>query len=229
MLEPSTPRTILVAQDKGETNQHIRNDLQRSGYQTTVVHTLKDAINSYLTLHPQMVIIDTHLSGGGLKCCGLLRKEGATIPLLLLTNQESLNDRVACLDAGADDYILSPYQRDLFLHRIRLYLEPHNLPDTNQLTFDNLSLNLSNRSAQRNNRNIELTMKEFDLLKFLMEHPRETLGREQILETVWGFDYLGESNVIEVYIRYLRLKLEEDGSTRLIHTVRGVGYVLREN
>ena len=154
MVETSPPRTILVAQDVCETNQRIQTDLQRSGYQTTIVHTLKDAVKSYLSLHPRLVIIDAQLSGGGWKCCGLLRQEGATVPLIMLMSHEGLSDRVACLDAGADDYILSPYQSERFLQRIRLYLEPQQIPDANQLRFEDLTLSLSNRSAVRNHRQI---------------------------------------------------------------------------
>lgn len=173
-------------------------------------------------------LIDARFPAGGLQCCERLRSLNASVPLLLLMNQEGVYDRMACLDAGADDYILNPYQRETFLQRIRLYLEPTQQTNQAQLEFDDLTLNLSNRIARRNERMIELTMKEFELLRCLMEHPRDVLTRDQILENVWGFDYVGESNVIEVYIRYLRLKLEVGNDSRLIHTVRGVGYVLRE-
>lgn len=111
---------------------------------------------------------------------------------------------------------------------VRLYLQPTD-KNTDQLRFSELTLDLATRCAFRSGRTIELTMKEYDLLRYLMEHPREVLTREQILENVWGYDFLGESNVIEVYIRYLRLKIEDEGEKRLIQTVRGVGYVLRES
>jgi two-component system, OmpR family, response regulator NblR len=164
-----------------------------------------------------------------LQLCQTLRHEGVRLPLILLLEQDHLEDRVACLTAGADDYWLKPYRREDFLQFLQLYLQntPTPKPDQ-QLKFENLSLDVTTRQVQRHGRAIELTMKEYDLLKYLMEHPRETLNREQILENVWGEDFDGESNVIEVYIRYLRLKIEEEGEKRLIHTVRGIGYVLRE-
>jgi OmpR family response regulator NblR len=142
--------------------------------------------------------------------------------------RDTVDDRVACLEAGADDYVLKPYRSEEFLQLVRLYLQP-DTPSTEQLRFGELVLDLASRRAIRNDRYIDLTMKEFELLKFLMEHPREVLTREQILENVWGYDFMGESNVIEVYIRYLRLKIEDESGRRLIQTVRGVGYVLRES
>ncbi len=142
--------------------------------------------------------------------------------------RDTVDDRVACLEAGADDYFLKPYRSEDFLNLIRLYLKP-DVDTTEQLRFADLVLDIATRRAIYNGRAIDLTMKEFELLKYLMEHPREVLTREQILENVWGYDFMGESNVIEVYIRYLRLKIEDEGQKRLIQTVRGVGYVLRES
>jgi DNA-binding response OmpR family regulator len=141
--------------------------------------------------------------------------------------RDTVEDRVACLNSGADDYFLKPYRTDAFLQLVRLYLQPE-AGASEQLRFGELMLDLSIRRGMRNGRVIDLTMKEFELLKYMMSHPREVLTREQILENVWGYDFMGESNVIEVYIRYLRLKIEEEGEKRLIQTVRGVGYVLRE-
>ena len=152
---------------------------------------------------------------------------GNNKPLLLLMARDQVEDRVACLESGADDYFLKPYKSDGFLEIIRFYLQP-NTTDKDQLIFGNLILDFASRRVFSHGRSVELTMKEFELLKFLMEHPREVLSREQILENVWGYDFLGESNVIEVYIRYLRLKIEREGEKRLIQTVRGIGYVLRE-
>jgi len=132
------------------------------------------------------------------------------------------------LEAGADDYFLKPYNSQSFLKLIRFYLQPlETIPE--QLRFGDLVLDLVTRRLSYKNKNIELTMKEFELLRYLMIHPKEVLSRDQILENVWGDEFRGESNVIEVYIRYLRLKMEAGGQKRLIHTVRGVGYVLRES
>ena len=163
----------------------------------------------------------------GLSVCSHLRDLGSRIPVLILMAKDAIEDRIACLESGADDYCLKPYRTESFLERVNLYLQPGT--NTNeQLRFGELVLDLATRRALRNSRTIDLTMKEYELLKYLMEHPREVLTREQILENVWGYDFLGESNVIEVYIRYLRLKIEDEGEKRLIQTVRGVGYVLRD-
>jgi two-component system, OmpR family, response regulator NblR len=156
-----------------------------------------------------------------------LRRSGVCSPILMLMARDTVEDRVACLESGADDYFLKPYRAEEFLKWIRLYLHPETGP-SEQLRFGELVLDLSNRKVLRNGRTIDLTMKEYELLKYFMEHPREVLTREQILENVWGYDFMGESNVIEVYIRYLRLKIEDEGEKRLIQTVRGIGYVLRE-
>jgi two-component system, OmpR family, response regulator NblR len=174
------------------------------------------------------VLVDQTLAGeSGLKLCRQIRNTGNHIPVLMLMAGDSVNDRIACLEAGADDYILKPYCAETFIELVRFYLQPTESA-IEQLRFGDLVLDLSTRRALRNGRAIDLTMKEFELLKYLMAHPREVLTREQILENVWGYDFMGESNVIEVYIRYLRLKIEDEGEKRLIQTVRGVGYVLRE-
>jgi OmpR family response regulator NblR len=149
-------------------------------------------------------------------------------PIVLLMARDSLEDRIACLESGADDYFLKPYRSEAFLKIVHLYLQAAP-PTAENLRFGDLTLDLGNRQASRNGRQIDLTMKEFELLRYLMEHPREVLSREQILENVWGYDFMGESNVIEVYVRYLRLKIDGSSEKRLIQTVRGVGYVLRDS
>ena len=177
---------------------------------------------------PALIIIDRMLTGeSGLELCAQLRAQGMKPPLLLMMVREQLEDRIACLEAGADDYILKPYRAEDFLDRVNLYLKPTPL-DVEHLRFGELTLDVANRTAVRGGRPIDLTMKEFELLRYLMEHPREVLSREQILENVWGYDFMGESNVIEVYVRYLRLKIDGENEKRLIQTVRGVGYVLRD-
>lgn len=177
---------------------------------------------------PAMVIVDRSFSGkSGFDFCRQLRHAGEHIPVLMLVEQETVAERVACLEAGADDYLLKPYQKDKLLEQINLYLNTAtDVPE--QLRFRELSLNLSTRKAMRGDQVIELTMKEFELLKYLMSNPQKTMTREEIIENVWGYDYRGESNVIEVYIRYLRIKMESQNQKRLIQTVRGIGYVLRE-
>ena len=220
---------VLVIQTDRNLAQNVKLDLQESGYEAAIASDATEGLRQAETLQPSLIVVDRMLAGeSGLGLCNQLRDAGAQMPLLLLLARDTVDDRVACLESGADDYFLKPYRSDAFLQLVRLYLQP-NIKKTEQLRFNDLILDLTTRRAIRNNRSIGLTMKEFELLKYLMESPREVLTREQILENVWGYDFMGESNVIEVYIRYLRLKIEDEGEKRLIHTVRGVGYVLRES
>ncbi len=218
---------LLIESD--QTFAHRANlDLKEAGYKTAMAVDAHSGMKQFEQLKPSMVVVDRSLEEeSGLFFCRQLRLTGARVPVLMLMSRDTVEDRVACLEAGADDYLLKPYRTDSFLHLISFYLQPSK-GEAKQLRFGELVLDLSVRKVLRKGKNIELTMKEFELLKYLMSHPREVLTREQILENVWGYDFMGESNVIEVYIRYLRLKIEDEGEKRLIQTVRGVGYVLRE-
>ena len=221
------PRVLVIETDE-LLAQHVSSDLRESGYETVIACDVSSGMRQAKEFQPALVVVDRMLAGeSGLSVCSNLRANGARMPVLLLMARDTVEDRVACLQAGADDYFLKPYRSDEFLKLVRLYLHS-DIPSSEQLRFADLVLDLATRRASRNNRMIDLTMKEFELLKYLMEHPREVLTREQILENVWGYDFMGESNVIEVYVRYLRLKIEDEGEKRLIQTVRGVGYVLRE-
>ena len=223
-----SPRVLVVETDE-VLAQHVSSDLRESGYETAIAHDAVSGLRQVKDFQPALVVIDRLLAGeSGLSLCNHLRAAGAQMPVLLMMAKDGLDDRIACLQAGADDYFLKPYRSDEFLRLVRLYLQT-DVKSSEQLRFGDLILDLATRRAMRSDRVIDLTMKEFELLKYLMEHPREVLTREQILENVWGYDFVGESNVIEVYIRYLRLKIEEEEEKRLIQTVRGVGYVLRES
>jgi two-component system, OmpR family, response regulator NblR len=224
------PRSmILVAASDAALSSTITFDLEQSGYEVLLVHRPDEVLKNTTEIKPDLLIIEEQFAQGlGLDICKQLRLEGITFPLLVIMNTDTVEDRVACLLAGADDYFVKPYRSDTFVNQIRLYLQPANTNQGETLKFDNLVLDLSTREAIRGGQSISLTMKEYDLLKYLLEHPREVLTRDQILENVWGYDFLGESNVIEVYIRYLRLKIEGDGEKKLIYTVRGVGYALRD-
>ena len=223
----SAPYVLVVEPDETLAD-HVRQDLRDSGYQAIVAHDTHTGLQQVRASHPALVIIDRVLvSESGFSFCTKLRETGMRSPVLLMMSKDTVDDRVACLAAGADDYFIKPYRSDDFLRLVQHYLQRETAPQE-ILQFSNLALNLGTRQAFRNQTAIDLTMKEFELLKFLMEHPREVMTREQILENVWGGDFVGESNVIEVYIRYLRLKIEDEGKKRLIQTVRGVGYVLRE-
>ncbi|KOP26127.1 regulator [Hapalosiphon sp. MRB220] len=222
------PCVLVIESDESLAHQ-IAFDLKESGYDSVVAHDGVNGLQQSRDRQPALVVIDRMLAGeSGLSLCKNLRTTGVRSPVLVLMARDTVDDRIACLEAGADDYFLKPYRSEDFLNLIRLYLKP-DVDTTEQLRFADLVLDLATRRAIYNGRAIDLTMKEFELLKYLMEHPREVLTREQILENVWGYDFMGESNVIEVYIRYLRLKIEDEGQKRLIQTVRGVGYVLRES
>jgi two-component system, OmpR family, response regulator NblR len=222
------PRVLVIEADEVLAKQ-MSLDLQEAGYETAIAHDTAAGLRQVRQLDPALIVMDRMLaSESGLTLSSNLRAIGVRNPIILLMVRDAVDDRVACLQAGADDYFLKPYRSDDFLKLVRLYLKTE-APSQEQLRFGDLLLDLATRRASRNSRTIDLTMKEFELLKFLMEHPREVLTREQILENVWGYDFVGESNVIEVYVRYLRLKVEEEGEKRLIQTVRGVGYVLRES
>jgi OmpR family response regulator NblR len=228
MTVAPSPCVLVIETDESLANQ-LSCDLQEAGYESILAHDAASGLQHCRDRQPALIVLDRMLAGeSGLSLCKNLRSTGLRSPVLILMARDTVDDRVACLEAGADDYILKPYRSEDFLKLIRLYLKP-DVDTTEQLRFGDLILDISTRRAIHNGRPIDLTMKEFELLKFLMEHPREVLTREQILENVWGYDFLGESNVIEVYIRYLRLKIEDEGQKRLIQTVRGVGYVLRES
>lgn len=223
--------SVLVVQSDPVLAAQICEDLQTSGYQPILAQDPSTAWHKANEHKPHLIVVDTMLgSEPGLKLCSQLRSHGIYVPVLILLVRDEVSDRIACLESGADDYFLKPYRPEDFLKLIYLYLKPESHALDNRLQFGNFMLDMSTRTVLRHNQEvIALTMKEFELLKYFMEHPREVLNRDQILANVWGYDFMGESNVIEVYIRYLRLKLETNGYKRLIQTVRGIGYVLRES
>ncbi len=220
---------ILVVEDEGKLAQFIQLELEYEGYEVTVVNDGLGGLATAREITPDLILLDWMLPGiSGLEICRRLRQTGDKVPIILLTAKDEVSDRVAGLDAGADDYIIKPFSIEELLARIRANLRRNQEEDSTSLQFSDLRLDRSSREVYRNNRLIELTAKEFDLLEYLIAHPRQVLTRDQILERVWGYDFMGDSNIIEVYVRYLRLKLEANQEPRLIQTVRGVGYVLRE-
>lgn len=221
-------KILLIGANEGQIRQ-MEADLEEAGFDPIVASTAKQALTLAAQFSPPLIVVDRLLAqDSGLSLCQSLRHQGVKSPIVLLMARDSLEDRIACLESGADDYFLKPYRSEAFLKIVHLYLQAAP-PTAENLRFGDLTLDLGSRQASRNGRQIDLTMKEFELLKYLMEHPREVLSREQILENVWGYDFMGESNVIEVYVRYLRLKIDAPQEKRLIQTVRGVGYVLRDS
>ncbi|NES87120.1 MAG: response regulator transcription factor [Moorea sp. SIO2B7] len=220
---------ILVVEDEAKLAHFIQLELGYEGYQVTVAHDGLAGLTAARESHPDLILLDWMLPGAsGLEICRRLRLTGDKVPIILLTAKDEVSDRVAGLDAGADDYIVKPFSIEELLARIRANIRRNKENDSDLLQFSDLRLNRTTREVYRGNRLIGLTAKEFDLLEYLISHPRQVLTRDQILERVWGYDFMGDSNIIEVYIRYLRLKLEANKETRLIQTVRSVGYVLRE-
>ncbi|MDR9403790.1 MAG: response regulator transcription factor [Halothece sp. Uz-M2-17] len=220
---------ILIVEDETKLAQFIELELKSEGYQVKIVTNGFDGLTQARELTPDLLILDWMLPGiSGLEICQRLRQTGSTVPIIILTAKDETSDRVAGLDAGADDYVVKPFSVEELLARIRVHLRRTQDEKTDTLQFGDLELNSSTWEVYRGDRAIELTAKEFELLRYLLNHPRQVLTRDQILDRIWGYDFIGDSNIIEVYIRYLRLKLEAEGESRLIQTVRGVGYVLRE-
>jgi two-component system response regulator MprA len=219
---------ILIIEDDEGISKVLRRALVYEGYQVDTALDGESGLNLNRDNHPDLVVLDWMLPGmDGLEVCRRLREIGS-VPILMLTAKEALEDRIHGLDAGADDYMVKPFELDELLARVRALLRRTQVERAPVLTFGDLSLDTSTRQATRKNRVIMLTAKEYDLLELFMRHPRQVLTRELIFDRVWGYDFGGESNVLDVYIRYLRQKLESADDNRLIHTVRSVGYVLRE-
>ncbi|VXD19703.1 Uncharacterized transcriptional regulatory protein YkoG [Planktothrix serta PCC 8927] len=220
---------ILVVEDDPKLAQFMEIELRLEGYEVTVAQNGFDGLIIARDRQPDLLILDWMLPGiSGLDVCLRLRSTGVEVPIILLTAKDEVPDRVTGLNAGADDYVTKPFSMEELLARVKARLRRTRPDDPNTLQFEDLTLNRLTREVYRENQLIELTAKEFDLLEFLLRNPRQVMTREQILEQVWGYDFMGESNIIEVYIRALRIKMEVNQLKRLLHTVRGVGYVLRE-
>lgn len=220
---------ILVIEDDERIAQVLERGLIFEGYRVDVANDGSDGLRTARESPPDLVVLDLMLPGmDGLEVCRRLRA-ASNVPILMLTARDTVEDRVIGLDAGADDYLLKPFSFDELLARIRALFRrtaPSATPEL--LTFSDLSLDTGTRRAARDGRIIDLTAKEYELLELFLRHPRQVLSRDLIFDRVWGYDFGGESNIIEVYVRYLRQKTESEGEQRLIHTVRGVGYVMRE-
>ena len=221
---------ILVIEDEARIAQFIERGLIYEGYRVNVARDGKIGLGIARDTPPDLVILDWMLPGlDGLEVCKRLRA-ASDVPILMLTAKDDIQDRVTGLDAGADDYLVKPFSVDELMARIRaLFRRSVSASRPEILRFSDLSLDTGTHRAYRDDRAIDLTAKEYELLELFMRNPRQVLTREVIFDRVWGYDFGGESNIIEVYVRYLRQKTEHiEGESRLIHTVRGVGYVLRE-
>ncbi len=219
---------ILVIEDDEKILHLLRRILAFEGYE---VYTAAEGISGLALARerkPDLVILDWMLPGiDGLEV-GLRLRKMSSVPILMLTAKDQVEDRVEGLDAFADDYMVKPFAVGELLARIRALLRRTSDDRAKELSFADLTLDRNTRKAIRGDRVIELTAKEYDLLELFMRHPQQVLTRKKIFESVWNYDFGGESNVLDVYIRYLRQKLEEGGEERLIFTVRSVGYVMRK-
>ncbi|MGA2488670.1 MAG: response regulator transcription factor [Anaerolineales bacterium] len=220
---------ILIIEDDQAILKVLQRGLAYEGYAVDVATDGRTGLNLAHDHHPDLVIIDWMLPGmDGLEVCRRLRQQGG-LPILMLTAKDTIQDRVQGLDAGADDYIVKPFNLDELTARIRALFRRTQTERNQVYQFADLTMDSDSRQVTRGKRLVPLTAKEFELLELFLRHPRQVLTREVIFDRVWGYDFGGESNVLEVYIRYLRQKLEAENESRLIHTVRSVGYVLREN
>jgi two-component system response regulator MprA len=223
------PPKILVVEDEEQIASFLRRGLTYEGYEVDVAADGPSALSKARETRMDLIVLDLMLPGmDGLEVCRRLRTANSALPILILTARDSVSDRVQGLDAGADDYMVKPFALAELLARVRALLRRAGPGEPELLQFGDLRLDTGTRQVYRSEKLIELTSKEFDLLELFLRHPRKVLTRETIYDRVWGYDFGGESNIIEVYIRYLRQKLEGEGQSRLLFTVRGVGYVLRE-
>ncbi|OXS56665.1 DNA-binding response regulator [Cohnella sp. CIP 111063] len=226
---------ILVVEDEEKISRLLEIELEIEGYRVSRYGNGIDALEAYRGEKWDLVLLDIMLPGmSGIELLRRIRAQDAQTPVILLTAKGSVEDKVSGLDYGANDYVTKPFQIEELLARIRASLRQRpaqasaDSPESDWLTASDLKLNEKTREVLRGGDPIELTPREFDLLVFLLRNKRQVLSREQILEAVWGFDYYGETNVVDVYIRYVRKKIDHGREPELIRTVRGVGYALKD-
>jgi two-component system response regulator MprA len=226
------PARVLVVDDDRAVRESLRRSLEFNGYAVALAADGAEALASISGSVPDVVVMDVMMPRlDGLEATRALRKAGNDVPILVLTARDAVGDRVEGLDAGADDYLTKPFALQELLARLRALLRrvvPHEDAPDEVLTFADLSLDVATREVRRGDRLVELTRTEFTLLEMFLRRPRRVLERSFILEEVWGYDFPTTANSLEVYVGYLRRKTEAENEPRLIHTVRGVGYVLKE-
>ncbi|NLU74109.1 response regulator transcription factor [Streptomyces sp. HNM0575] len=245
---------VLIVDDEPAVRDALRRSLTFEGYGTELAEDGLDALEKTAAYEPDLILLDVLMPRlDGLTVARRLRESGRRVPILMLTARDTVGDRVTGLDAGADDYLVKPFELDELLARIRALLrrnayaqEPVGTgtdravapgadnprmgrPGSDSLAFGDLRMDLGTMEVTRGTRTVELSRTEYTLLEMFLTHPRQVLTREQILKAVWGFDFEPSSNSLDVYVMYLRRKTEAAGETRLVHTVRGVGYVLKDD
>lgn len=231
MTSESKPH-VLVVEDDRAVRESLRRSLEFNGYTVSLAADGAEALAGISQVNPDAVVMDVMMPRlDGIETTRALRSVGNHVPILVLTARDAVGDRVEGLDAGADDYLTKPFALDELLARLRALLRrvaPEPTDGDERLVFADLSMDLASREVHRGDRSMTLTRTEFTLLELFLRRPRRVLERSFILEEVWGFDFPTTANSLEVYVGYLRRKTEAEGEPRLLHTVRGVGYVLRE-
>jgi DNA-binding response OmpR family regulator len=220
---------VLVVDDDPAVTSLLRRGLAYEGYEVDIAASGKEALEIARERPPTLVVLDIMMPGmDGIELCQRLRAADESLPVLFLTAKDAPSDQVLGLDAGADDYVTKPFTFAVLVARIRALLRRSSPGQWEVLTYSDLRLDVGARTASRGTRPIALTTTEFELLRLLMAHQGKVLTKDQIMEQVWGYDFGGSGNIVEVYVRALRRKIEEQGESRLIQTVRGAGYALRE-
>lgn len=222
---------ILIIEDEKKIARLIQLELEYEGYETATAHTGTEGLSLFQSQQFDLLILDVMLPGlSGLEVLRRIRSTNQLTPVILLTARDSLPDKISGLDLGANDYMTKPFEIEELLARIRVWLRNQStaIEENPLLQIGDLTVDEKTRIVTREKNTIELTPREFDLLVYLLKNQNQVLSREQLLTNVWGFDYYGDTNVVDVYIRYLRKKLDAPYSTPYLHTVRGVGYMLKE-
>lgn len=221
---------ILIIEDEKQIARFIELELKHEGYDVYVCYDGKEGLKKVEEIHPDLILLDIMLPGiNGIEVCRKIRQY-SNVPIIMVTAKDDIPDKVMGLDSGADDYVTKPFAIEELLARIRAALRKSKQLNIIReiLTIADLTIDTSKRIVKRAGKIIELTKREYDLLEYLVRNKGIVLTREQILENVWGYNYMGDTNVVDVYIRYLRSKVDDGFKTKLIHTVRGVGYKCEE-
>ncbi|MFG1699416.1 response regulator transcription factor [Nonomuraea sp. NPDC049309] len=230
----SEPARLLVVDDEPALREALQSSLEFEGYKVATADDGQQALDALAAEAYDAVLLDVMMPRlDGLTACRRLRSAGNHVPILMLTARDAVGDRVSGLDAGADDYLVKPFELDELLARVRALLRRGALsasaPEGDVLAYGDLRMDPATREVTRGERRLDLTRTEYLLMELFLSHPRQVLTRDQILSEVWGFDFEPTSNSLDVYVMYLRRKTEAGGEPRVIHTVRGVGYVLRNS
>ena len=224
----SRPR-VLVVDDDPNVTYVVSRALERAGHETLSVPDGESAMRTAASWNPELIVLDILMPGlDGLEVCRRIRKGTAKPLVLMLTAKDGLLDQIVGLDAGADDYLVKPFSLELLTARVRALLRRREPVPAESLRYADIELDPSAHLARRGAREVRLTSTEYRLLRELLRRPEQIVAREELIERVWGYDFDGNYNVLEVYVSYLRQKLEHDGESRLIHTLRGTGYVLKD-